>query len=82
LQRGDEIVALDGVRVTGESLQARVLAYGLGDTMRVTLFREGMLTEIPVPLTVALPPAPRIRKSAEAGEEQRALFTSWTGTAW
>ena len=82
LQSGDAIIALDSVRVTAETLPSRVGAYAPGDTIRVALFREERLMEVPVPLHATLPPLPRIRKSPEATLLQRTIYASWTGAKW
>ena len=80
LYAGDEIVALDGWKVGGESaLGERLAARKPGDAVRLTLFRRDELRE----LSVTLGEAPRdkfeIVAKKDAGVAERALHEAWLG---
>ncbi len=56
IRLGDLIVAVDGVRVTDpKDLQSELAEHAVGDTVELTVWRDGEYVRIPVPLQV-LPP--------------------------
>jgi predicted metalloprotease with PDZ domain len=76
---GDEIIAVGGTRVEGTNLEAPLRGRSPGDTVEVTLARDGRL----VVKTVALDP-PRFDRvkivaKADAPAGARAAFTAWLG---
>ncbi len=81
LMAGDEIIALDGVRVSHELLK-RVGTYEPNETARYTAFRrdelvEGTITFVPNPYrTREIVPLP------DATAQQRTRFESWSNVAW
>jgi predicted metalloprotease with PDZ domain len=79
---GDQIVALNGYRVTAAQLGERVGASSLGDTVRVTVFREERLRVIPVALDTPHPPAYEVRRVGGPTPLQKSIYTSWTGDPW
>jgi predicted metalloprotease with PDZ domain len=82
LQIGDEIVALDGVRVGTEALQKRIEEFRLGDTIRLTLFREERQLELPVALLIQENPIVHLTKVAAPTKLQREIYSSWLGAPW
>ncbi len=84
LSNGDELVAIDGWRVLAASgtadwnYQERITALDPGDTMTVTLAREGKLMERT--LTAAVNPAKvKLKPVDEPSDEQVAAFRAWCG---
>jgi len=76
----DEVVAIDGRRVTSASdVDTRVRAMKPGKASMVTLFRDGRLLSLSV--TPLLKPAgkPKLVPMPEASEGQRAAMQSWLG---
>ncbi|WP_345531107.1 M61 family metallopeptidase [Viridibacterium curvum] len=53
LSAGDELVAIDGLRVTGSNLESLLLRYGVGDKLEVQFFRRDELMQ--TRLTFAAP---------------------------
>jgi predicted metalloprotease with PDZ domain len=79
---GDEIVALDGFRVTKETIGDRLAERSPGDPVTLTCFRRDELRE--TQLTLGQRPYNRldIRPLLDAGPEQRAIYESWLGAPW
>ena len=46
----DELLALDGIRVTSEQLKERLKDYQSGDIIQVTVFHQDQLVTLPVTL--------------------------------
>jgi predicted metalloprotease with PDZ domain len=82
LSVGDEIVALDGYRVSEATLDERLADRQPGDRVTLTLFRRDELREV----TLALGQRPynkvEITPRPDATAEQRALYAGWLGAAW
>lgn len=84
LYAGDEVLALDGLRVDAGSLPARLAARRPGDVVTLTVFRRDQLRELRVTLgtrprdrfeVVALP-------EAEVDAPARARYQAWMGEPW
>jgi predicted metalloprotease with PDZ domain len=77
LYAGDEILALDGVRVDAARLSARLAERSSGATVRVAVFRRDELFEIPVTLTEVPSESAAIVPREGATPEQAALREAW-----
>jgi predicted metalloprotease with PDZ domain len=82
LSVGDEIIALDGYRVSQETLGDRLAGRQPGDQVTLTLFRRDELRE--VALTLGQRPYNKVEISPrpDATAEQRALYAGWLGAGW
>ncbi len=74
----DEIIALNGFRVSEEALKARLAERQPGDSVQLTLFRGDQLIEVPVILTKAPYDA---LKLLPPPEETHEAFLSWISGA-
>jgi predicted metalloprotease with PDZ domain len=81
INAGDELVALDGLRVGARDLQARVLEREPGDVVQITVFRRDELLTLPVRLERAPPLRPVLRRVQEPTALQAETFRSWLGIA-
>jgi predicted metalloprotease with PDZ domain len=72
----DEIVALDGHRVSAVSLPQRIAARG-PEPVRVALFRRGELRELELAGASELPAPVKAREAESATAEQRARRAAW-----
>lgn len=75
----DELVALDGYRVDGQSLRGRLDAMKPGQQVRVTVFRRDRLVEVPVVLGERPLDAVWLAPVADPSPAQRAAFEAWLG---
>ncbi|MFZ2360058.1 MAG: PDZ domain-containing protein [Anaerolineae bacterium] len=82
LSVGDEIVALDGYRISEGTLDERLADRQPGDRVTLTLFRRDELREA----TLALGQRPynkvEITPRPDPTPEQRALYEAWLGAGW
>lgn len=74
---GDELLALDGLRVTASSLNRRLNDYRPGDRVTLTIFRRDELRQVEVTLEVRPFTRLQIRPAAGAADDQQALFSQW-----
>jgi predicted metalloprotease with PDZ domain len=79
LYAGDEIVALDGFRVSASSLQERLATREPGDRARLALFREDRLLELELTLEARPADACYLERRPDATAGQKALFEAWLG---
>lgn len=82
LTPGDEILALNGSRVTYDDLADALKRFAPGETLDVTLFRRGRLTSLPVTLGRGPPTKVTIKPMAKPTDEQKAIAESWLETTW
>ncbi len=74
---GDEIVALDSVRVDEGRLAARIEERRPGDSVVVSLFRRDDLLHIPLTLGTTPDETAQLTVDADASDAQRALLDAW-----
>jgi predicted metalloprotease with PDZ domain len=79
LNANDQIVALDGARVTKETFDARIAEKRPGDTVRVTVFRFDDLRTFEIRLGARVDAPFRIVRIAQASDEQRRICQAWLG---
>ncbi len=79
LNANDQIVALDGARVTKETLEARIAEKKPGDKVRVTVFRFDDLRMFEVRLGSRVDAPYRIVQIAQANDEQKRIYQAWLG---
>lgn len=76
VNNGDELLALDGLRVAQDSVAARVRERKPGDRVTLTLFRRDQLLTLDVEVEAAAPKL-RVTPVAEPTAEQTALLQGW-----
>src|SRR6266567_319523 len=77
LNANDQIVALEGARVTKETFEARLAEKKPGDTIRVTVFRFDDLRTFDIHLARRPNARYRVVAIAEASEEQKRIYQMW-----
>lgn len=77
---GDEILAINGFRVTAEQLNERLKDYQPGDQIHLTVFHRDQLKTLEVTLAEPTPDQFRLQPVAAASDRQQALFQGWLGT--
>jgi predicted metalloprotease with PDZ domain len=82
LSPGDEIVAVDGGKVTSESFPKALDRSPPGTRIEVSLFRRGRLMTVPVALGEGPPTELAIVPARAATPEARKLYEAWLGASW
>jgi predicted metalloprotease with PDZ domain len=77
LNAGDEVIALDGIRVGLDSLTARLMDRKPGERVTLTVFRRDELMNLPLQVEHGPPQRWEIRPLAGATPEQVALREDW-----
>lgn len=75
----DELLAIDGWRVTDEKLGARLAEREPGAVVRLALFRGDALVEVPVTLAEAPPDALELAPIDGRSEAQTRAYRAWLG---
>jgi predicted metalloprotease with PDZ domain len=79
---GDELLAIDGLRVDEGSLSDRLRDYAPGDQITLALFRRDELVQVPVILAERPRSRARLRQAPRATVRQRTVYENWMGSPW
>lgn len=79
---GDEVVALNGLRVRASDLPERIAEMKPGDKVRLTVFRRDRLREIDITLRLQDVPVYKVTKVERPTPLQKAIYESWLNTKW
>jgi len=79
---GDEIVAMNGMRVRTADLNQRIPEMKAGEKLKFTVFRDDMLREFEVTLRNPETPAYKLVKTKNPTEMQKAIYGGWLKMAW
>jgi predicted metalloprotease with PDZ domain len=79
LNANDQIVALDGARVTKETFEARLKEKKPGDTIHVTVFRFDDLRTFDIRLGSSVDAPYRIVPLAQTSDQQKRTYQAWLG---
>ncbi|MCI4318533.1 MAG: PDZ domain-containing protein [Thermoplasmata archaeon] len=82
LDPGDEVVALDGVKVKGSAFGEAWKRYPPGSAVALTVFRRGFLTTVNAVTGQAPPESYLLTPLERPTELERAIYESWLETAW
>ncbi len=77
IDAGDELLAIDGLRVTGEQLSDRLQDYQSGDTINITFFHQDQLKSVEVKLEPPQPVRYEVQESKDASPEQKTMLDGW-----
>jgi predicted metalloprotease with PDZ domain len=80
IDAGDELLAIDGFRVTADRLSDRLKDYSVGDEIQVSVFHQDELKTYPVTLEEPRPNRYQIVPVENPTETQMKNFTGWLGT--
>jgi predicted metalloprotease with PDZ domain len=76
---GDELLAINGFRVTSEQLSERLKDYSAGDTIHLTVFHQDTLHTLPVTLGTPHPSRYQVMRVENPDEAQKQNFAGWLG---
>jgi predicted metalloprotease with PDZ domain len=79
LNTGDQIVAVDGIRVNQTSFFARLGEHKPGDSVTLTIFRDDELRTFAIKLGGRINAEYRILPLAQVTPEQKAIYRAWLG---
>jgi predicted metalloprotease with PDZ domain len=78
----DEVVALNGRRLSAAEIQRHVAAQGPGETVQLSVIRRGQLRTIDFVLWEKPHGSWQIRRTANPTESQKAAYASWLQRPW
>ena len=79
IDAGDELLAIDGIRVTAQQLSDRLKDYQPGDTISVTVFHQDELRTYPVTLAAPRPNRYQVIPVEHPSPTQKQNFAGWLG---
>jgi predicted metalloprotease with PDZ domain len=79
---GDEVVALNGLRVRTSDLPDRLADYRPGDKVKLIVFRRDRLREFEITLRLQDVPSYKVTKVEQPTPLQKSIFESWLKTTW
>jgi predicted metalloprotease with PDZ domain len=79
LEPGDELLAIDGFRVTAEQLGDRLQGYQPGDTLCMTVFHQDVLHQSSITLGLPMPSHFNIAVMTQTTPQQKSLLREWLG---
>ncbi|HZU99321.1 MAG TPA: PDZ domain-containing protein [Planctomycetota bacterium] len=82
LSAKDEIIAIEGRKVTADQFDDRLQDFAPGDKVRFTIFRDDDLREVTVTLGDGSKTIGRLVKRKDASLDERALYEAWLGRPW
>jgi predicted metalloprotease with PDZ domain len=82
LTPGDEIVALNGAKVTFTTLDRTLEKYPSGTPVELTVFRRGYLRRLPLVTGTRPPWKYAFTPVEDPSERSRKVYESWIGEAW
>ncbi len=82
LNVGDELVALNGSKIRAIDMDKRIKEMKAGDTITVTVFREGILRTFSFSLRNAPTYEYEVQKVKKPSALQKSIYESWLATEW
>ncbi len=74
---GDELLAIDGFKVSAEKLTDRLKSYQVGQQIELTIFHADRLITVPVILAVSQPDRYQLDRIEHPTDLQNQLFKAW-----
>ncbi|MCK8045614.1 PDZ domain-containing protein [Shewanella sp. 1CM18E] len=78
----DEIVAINGLKVTAEGFASRINDFKPGDSIKVTLFSNDKLKDVELKLGEKQSGKLAIKAVKKPSRAQKAFFKAWLGVDW
>ncbi len=82
MDAGDQLLALDGLRIRAEEFSRRIAEYEPGDSIRLSFFHHDTLRELTITLARNPVPAYAITRVDHPDRLQRAVYEAWLGHSW
>ena len=82
LDIGDEIIAMNGYRISANDFTTRIGEMKAGDVVKITIMRSDKLREFSVTLINNPVPGYTVTRISDPSSLQKAIYESWTMTTW
>lgn len=82
IDAGDELLAIDGMRVTAQNLSDRLRDYQSGSTIQVTVFHQEELHNYVVTLAAPRPSRYQVLTIEHPSPAQQQNYEGWLGASW
>jgi predicted metalloprotease with PDZ domain len=82
LTAGDEIVAINGLKVTSEGFNKRLEDFNAGDTMTLSVFKQQQLQQVTLTLAEQAKGDAMLVSVAKPSAAQKAFYKAWLGMDW
>ncbi|MFV0595975.1 M61 family metallopeptidase [Shewanella sp.] len=79
---GDEILAINGLKVTAQGFDKRIKDFKVGDKVEVTLFNNDKIKQVALTLGENQSGKLVLKGDAKATKQQKAFFNAWLGIDW
>jgi predicted metalloprotease with PDZ domain len=79
---GDEVIALNGLRVRTSDLQDRLADYKPGDKVKLTVFRRDRMRDFEITLRLQDVPSYKVTKVEQPTPLQKTIFETWLKASW
>ena len=79
LTTGDQIVAINGLKITQTSLKTRLAQYKAGETVTLSLFRRDRLAEKSLTFAEKMDKIPQVKTVKNATKAQKTFFNAGLG---
>ena len=79
---GDQLLAINGLKVSAEGYAKRLADFKAGDELTVTLFHDDKLIERRVTLASEQSGKLQIKPQERVSRAQKAFFKAWLGIDW
>ena len=74
---GDELLAIDGFKISADKLNDRLKLYRIGQQINITIFHADRLMTVPITLVTSQPQQYHLQSLEHTSDLQRQLFESW-----
>ncbi|WAL80138.1 M61 family metallopeptidase [Shewanella sp. DAU305] len=79
---GDEVLAINGLKVTAAGFDKRIKDFKTGDSIEVTLFSNDKIKQVKLILGEQQSGKLVLKGDAKATKQQKAFFKAWLGIDW
>lgn len=79
---GDEVLAINGLKVTATGFNKRIKDFNAGDSIEVTLFSNDKIKQVTLKLGEQQSGMLMLKGNANATKQQKAFFKAWLGIEW
>ncbi|WP_249552828.1 MULTISPECIES: PDZ domain-containing protein [Shewanella] len=79
---GDEIIAINGLKVTAQGFDKRIKDFKVGDKVEITFFNNDKIKQVALTLGEKQSGKLVLKGDVKATKQQKAFFKAWLGIDW